>query len=253
MYGNEQFSANTSGRLANGQTYDDESPTFTSFKPRHISQTYDDDNEIPVRSRIAKDLNYKLKSNSNDLRDLIDNNELVIISPIRANTIKVCKITCNNCVHNPGLKRDVKHYRSLVQSAIVILVVILLSVNVYAVSQAYNQSLDKCIANNKHLECKFELDTCYINMIVVSLIVINFFTVCLMCYQTVLVKKNSTARFDDWMFVFLSWSGGWIVAWPLLFVFNLRKYFNCRFLTLKPNSLLVVIFSVTSLIFFIIY
>jgi hypothetical protein len=211
-----------------GYHYQDVNDSYSIYSPLlHEKQA----NEFPME--VNKSLS-------------IDENDIVLITPIKAKNLRICRLNCNRCLRSSKALFDLKLYSNLLQIIIFLIVTSILAVNVYTIVAFCNESSQKCVEST----CRCQLKMCHLRFLRISLLIINIITSLLFVYDNHQFK-NSAYRLNDKLLTFLLWSGGWILGWPLIALFK-YAYPNIYFynLSLKRYGLLVTIFSLTGPFFY---
>jgi len=176
----------------------------------------------------------------------IDENDVVLITPIKAKNLRICRMSCNKCLQPSKALFDLKLYSNILQIIIFLLITSILAVNGYTIITYCTETSQNCAEST----CRCQLRKCHLQFLRISLLIINIITASLYLYDNH-QYRNSAYRLSDMLLTFLLWSGGWICGWPLIALFRYahpRVYFYNVYL--KRFGLLVTIFSFTGPFFY---
>lgn len=224
-----------------------------SRQKKHYQETesQSSDSEFSVNLNLNTNNNFKNQS-SNNRKNLshndqtnepkkrkqiiLDRNDLVIVSPIRANNVKLCKI-CTDCKKSGSIVKDCALYASIIQLMLAILICAILFINFY--------SINKHVRRHQGYD-HFSLEKCHFTLLTISFFIINFITGSILSYD--LYQSNRAGyRINDFFTVLLIWSGGWAAGWMFFLLAKLSD--RSRYLMSK-FGLLLTLFSVTSPAFY---
>ena len=174
----------------------------------------------------------KLRAADNTTLDsIINNNDIVVVSPIRTNNLNVHRI-CTDCSRIKVILQDCAFYAKIIQTFFTILIFLLICMNVQRVYRFYQECDDDVCPLKK----------CHLIFIATSLAFVTFLTMIIVSYDRK-QSKNDGYRPNPEFFIFLMWSGGWIVGWMLLFRNKMSN--NFRDIFFKYGILISLISIVT--------
>lgn len=194
-------------------------------------------------NNVSQKANFFNKStfhNNEKLRNrkqiVIDESDVIIVSPIRANNLKLSQV-CTDCKQSSSIKRDCDLYAGIIQFCLTSFVSGLIYTNYYVINKHFRQC--------NHCE-HYILEKCHFTLILSTILLINLLTGILLAYDLFQFKRAGK-RLSSWFVAFLMWSGGWIVVYILLFVSKLTDKTKC--LVIK-YGFLITLFSFTSPAFY---
>jgi len=225
--------------LMSYETDDLDSETFQSFPNEDATQNISLGNRMrntPLtdNSLISSgNFNREISRLKNKRNMILDDNDLVIIqTPIKAEQLKLDKRICMSCSQQLNkVFADLKFYSSVLQSLITLFIIGLISMNVY---------LAYCNCEEKSQENKYLcLKKCNITIMFLTFLIVNVLAGLLFYYDNYQFKHGGY-RPKSAFLMFLIWSGGWIVVWPIFLSLKSQAFSDY-----KIYSLIASILSVT--------
>jgi hypothetical protein len=232
--------------LMSCETDDLDSETFLSFPNQDINQSIPSGNRTR-NTPMADDSHAKpsefikeMPRLKNTRNLILDDNDLVIIqTPIKANQLKLDKTICLSCSHQLNkVFHDLKLYSITLQSLIMMFIFGIIAINFYLVYRNCGEIDSK----NEY----FCLKKCNISIMTFSLMIICALTGPIFYYDNYQFEHGGY-RPKSFFLMFLIWSGGWIVVWPI-FLYLKNQTFN----DYKISTFIVSLLSVTGPAFYLV-
>ena len=223
-----------------------DSDVFQSSQNEDVHQSISSRNRMRNTSSVdvsfvARDnLNNEIPLLKNKRNLILDDNDLVIIqTPIKANQLKLDKAICSSCRNQLNkVFSDLRLYARALQSLITLFILGLIAINIFL---AYC-NCDEKLSKTEY----FCLKKCNLSIMAVSFMIVNILTALVFNYDNYQFKQGGY-RPNSFFLMFLVWSGGWIILWP---IFISKK--NQTFIDYKISSFIMSLLSITGPAFYLV-
>ncbi|RNA20115.1 hypothetical protein BpHYR1_010130 [Brachionus plicatilis] len=150
-----------------------------------------------IQSKFTQLKPDQIKANNSIFND----SDIVLVTPIKTNCLNIHR-NCTGCIRLEILQKDCQLYAQIIQLIFCILVLSL----VYLSIQKFYDLFQECDQDY----CPFEM--CHLNVMILSLIIMNSFTYFIIWYDYHQALKNAQ-EIDTRVFILLLFSGGCITGW----------------------------------------
>lgn len=233
-------------------------PSTTIGSRQAHSNLFSNDSNTPRTSNSIRDTPVSSSTQSTTMTTttqrkkniIIDDSDVIIIQPIKANQLRLLKVDCSDCASKEIISRDLSLYGFILQSLIASIIAFLIFANIYTISRHCNSIYREC---NYYRGCSCSLLKCHYTLIIGTILIINFITACLLNYDRY-QSTRSGYRLNDKFILFLFWSCGWILGWPIMIFMRFNNSDDrCRISFLRSAALatiLSIIWPMTYILFY---
>jgi uncharacterized membrane protein YsdA (DUF1294 family) len=123
------------------------------------------------------------------------------------------------CAKTQVTHHDVNLFGLIVQILILIIVVTLVSSNIYSILAYCNGPWQQRDPST----CRCALNSCHYGFSLLSFMFINLIGITLFAYDRYQMN-NHGYRVKNWFLLVIIWCGGWVSAWPLMIILKYKRH-----------------------------